>query len=129
MLALVVTMLYGNNVVRTPNLDRLASGGLVFDRFHVANPICMPNRCSIMTGRIPTAHGCIFNDRSLDWNANTFVRQFAKSKYQTGLEGKSHIQHGPSRDSVVAIEKDLATTDNLPPYCVIGRQKYVIKCI
>ena len=104
----------GNNVVRTPNLDRLASSGLVFDRFHVANPICMPNRCSIMTGRIPTAHGCIFNDRSLDWNANTFVRQFAKSGYQTGLVGKSHIQHGPSRDSVIAIEKDLATTNNLP---------------
>ena len=53
----------GNSVVRTPNLDALAARSRVFDRAYVANPICMPTRCSILTGRVPTAHGVIFNDR------------------------------------------------------------------
>ena len=53
----------GNEIVRTPNLDALAARGIVFDRALVANPICMPNRSSMLTGRVPSAHGCIFNDR------------------------------------------------------------------
>ena len=65
----------GNQVLRTPNLDGLASTGMVFDNAWVSNPVCMPNRATIMTGRMPSAHGVIFNDRSLEWNANTFVRR------------------------------------------------------
>ena len=61
----------------------------------------MPNRCSILTGRMPTAHGVIFNDRSLNWNSNTFVRQFKRAAYSTTLIGKYHIQHGASRNSIV----------------------------
>ena len=90
----------GNEIVRTPNLDEIAKRGMVFDDAWVANPVCMPNRSSIMTGRLPSAHGCIFNDRSLDWNSNTFVRRFRAAGYRTGLLGKSHLQHGPSRNSV-----------------------------
>ena len=90
----------GNKVVRTPNLDALAGRGMVFDRAYVANPICMPNRCSMLTGRMPSAHGVIFNDRSLAWNANTCVRELVKAGYATSLVGKSHIQHGLSRNVV-----------------------------
>ena len=90
----------GNRVIRTPNLDRIAATGTVFENAWVSNPVCMPNRSSIMTGRMPTAHGVIFNDRSLDWGANTFVRQFRGENYRTGLIGKSHLQHGSSRNSM-----------------------------
>lgn len=55
----------------------------------------------MMTGRMPSAHGVIFNDRSLDWSANTFVRRFRSSGYRTGLIGKSHLQHGMSKNSMV----------------------------
>lgn len=91
----------GNQVLRTPNLDGLASTGMVFDNAWVSNPVCMPNRATIMTGRMPSAHGVIFNDRSLEWNANTFVRRFRRSGYRTGLLGKSHLQHGMSKNSIV----------------------------
>ena len=91
----------GNPTVRTPNFDRLAASGCVFDNAWVANPVCMPNRSTILTGRLPTAHGVIFNDRSLDWYANTFVRQLRDDGYRTALLGKSHLQHGMSRNSVV----------------------------
>ena len=94
----------GNEVVRTPNLDALAARGTVFDNAWVTNPICMPNRSTIMTGRYPTSHGVIMNDRSLDWGANTFVRRFRSAGYRTALIGKSHLQHGMSRNSVVEID-------------------------
>mgnify|MGYP003949246613 CR=1 FL=1 len=91
----------GNDVVRTPNIDALARQSTVFANAWVANPVCMPNRCSIMTGRMPTAHGVIFNDRTLEWSANTFVRRFKETGYATGLIGKSHLQHGMSKNSMV----------------------------
>ena len=106
----------GNDIVRTPTLDAIAQRGMVFDDGWVANPICMPNRSSIMTGRLPSAHGCIFNDRSLDWNANTFVRRFRAAGYRTGLLGKSHLQHGPSRNSVIPVPSSgMLATSHHPP--------------
>ena len=90
----------GNEVVRTPNLDSIAARGAVFENAWVANPVCMPNRSSLMTGRMPTAHGVVFNDRSLEWGASTHVRQFRAQGYRTGLFGKSHLQHGMSRNSM-----------------------------
>jgi len=86
----------GNDVVRTPNIDSLAARGTVFDNAWVANPICMPNRSTLMTGRMPTSHGVIFNDRSLEWGANTHVRKFRDAGYRTALIGKSHLQHWAS---------------------------------
>ena len=98
----------GNEVVRTPNLDALAARSTVFDRAFVANPVCMPNRSSIMTGRMPSAHGVIFNDRSLSPDANTFVGQLRDNGYRTGLIGKSHLQHGSSREAVAELPGDPA---------------------
>ena len=91
----------GNQVVRTPHIDAIAAGGTVFDRAYVNNPICMPNRSTMMTGRMPSAHGVIFNDRSLEPSETTFVSQLRDAGWRTGLIGKSHLQHGESRNAVV----------------------------
>ena len=48
---------YGNRIVRTPTLDALARRGIVFDRYYVTTPVCMCNRATIMTGRMPSLHG------------------------------------------------------------------------
>lgn len=101
----------GNNVVRTPNLDALAGRGTVFENAWVSNPVCMPNRSTIMTGRMPSAHGVVFNDRSLEWGARTHVRQFREQGWRTALIGKSHLQHGMSRNSVFPVDK-AATVDH-----------------
>ena len=103
----------GNAVVRTPHLDALAARSTVFTNAWVTNPVCMPNRCSIMTGRMPTAHGVIFNDRTLDLSANTFVRRFRAAGYQTALIGKAHLQHGMSKNSMVPFRGESAIA---PPY-------------
>lgn len=82
----------GNNVVRTPNIDGIAAKGTMWDRFYVANPICMPNRASIMTGRMSSAHGARHNGIPLSKDHTTFVELLRDAGYRTGLIGKSHLQ-------------------------------------
>src|SRR5688500_12848765 len=64
---------YGNEVLRTPHIDSLASRGWVAERFYVASPACMPNRASLMTGRLPSLHGARHNGIPLSLGATTFV--------------------------------------------------------
>ena len=82
----------GNSVVQTPNIDGLAAQGTMWDRFYVANPICMPNRASIMTGRMCSAHGARHNGIPLSRDHTTFVELLRDAGYRTGLIGKSHLQ-------------------------------------
>ncbi len=82
----------GNEVVRTPNIDGIAATGTMWDRFYVANPICMPNRATIMTGRMCSAHGARHNGIPLSKDHTTFVELLRDAGYRTGLIGKSHLQ-------------------------------------
>ena len=95
----------GNSVVRTPNIDAIAAKGTIFDRAFVNSPICMPNRSTIMTGRMASAHGVIFNDRSLEPTETTFVSRLRDAGWRTALLGKSHLQHGESRLAVASLGK------------------------
>ncbi|MCJ7549286.1 MAG: sulfatase-like hydrolase/transferase [Anaerolineae bacterium] len=52
---------YGNPVIRTPNMDRIAEQGVRFERGYVQNPMCMPSRMAIMTGRYCSENGCNIN--------------------------------------------------------------------
>ncbi|MDJ0629093.1 MAG: sulfatase-like hydrolase/transferase [Rhodobacter sp.] len=83
---------YGNPIVRTPNIDSLAARGTRWDRFYVANPICMPNRASIMTGRMSSVHGARHNGVPLSKDHTTFVELLRDAGYRTALIGKSHLQ-------------------------------------
>lgn len=82
----------GHPVLRTPHIDALARRGTRFTDFHVASPVCMPNRASILTGRYPSVHGLRHNGLHLPMSANTFVDVLRAGGYWTGLIGKSHIQ-------------------------------------
>lgn len=83
---------YGNPIVQTPNIDGIAARGQRWDRFYVANPICMPNRASIMTGRMSSLHGARHNGIPLSRDHTTFVELLKDAGYRTGLIGKSHLQ-------------------------------------
>ena len=83
---------YGNGVVRTPNIDSIAARGTRWNKFYVANPICMPNRASIMTGRMCSVHGARHNGIPLSKDHTTFVELLRDAGYATGLIGKSHLQ-------------------------------------
>ena len=88
---------YGNREVRTPHIDSLAERGSRFDRFYVATPVCMPNRASIMTGRMPSVHGARSNGVPLPLDAVTFADVLSANGYHTGLVGKIHLQNMEDR--------------------------------
>lgn len=83
----------GNPTVQTPALDALAASSMRFNNAFVANPLCQPNRCSMLTMRYPSVHGTRHNGIALDWDANTFVRRLRSTGYRTGLIGKAHFQN------------------------------------
>jgi arylsulfatase A-like enzyme len=82
----------GNTLLRTPNIDALASSGSWFSRFFVSSPTCMSSRATLMTGRIPSLHGVRMNGVPLDLDSVTFVDLLRAADYQTALIGKCHIQ-------------------------------------
>ncbi len=84
---------YGNAVVRTPHIDRIAASGFVSDAFYVASPICMPNRATLMTGRMPSVHGVRHNGIPLSLASTTFVERLRLAGYRTALVGKAHLQN------------------------------------
>lgn len=82
----------GHSIVRTPNIDSIAARGTRFDNFHVATPVCMPNRASLLTGRYPSAHGLRYNGCELSYWASTFPQVLQTGGYRTALIGKNHVQ-------------------------------------
>lgn len=84
---------YGNRVLQTPNIDAIAERGARFDQFYVTSPVCMPNRASLMTGRMPSVNGARTNGVPLTLQANTFVEEMRQAGYRTALIGKSHLQN------------------------------------
>ncbi len=84
---------YGNTVLATPHIDGIAAQACVFDNFHVATPICQPNRASLITARMPSAHGVTMNGRELSFGQTSFVELLRQAGYRTGLVGKAHLQN------------------------------------
>ena len=55
----------GNAVVRTPNIDALAGGGVLFEHAYCQNPVCQPSRASFLTGRYPRTTSCRQNGQNI----------------------------------------------------------------
>jgi arylsulfatase A-like enzyme len=93
----------GHPVLKTPNIDAIAANGVSFDRFYVASPVCMPNRASLMTGRMPSSHGVRSNGIPLSRRNVTFVDVLRDAGYETALVGKSHLQNFTEHDPVLTL--------------------------
>lgn len=91
----------GNKEIITPNLDRLANQGVIFDRFYAASAVCSPTRASVLTGRnplrmnIPTA-----NQGHLLEEEITIPEILKENGYATGHFGKWHL------GTLTQLEKD-----------------------
>ncbi|WP_407929806.1 MULTISPECIES: sulfatase-like hydrolase/transferase [unclassified Lentimonas] len=87
---------YGSEVAVTPNMDRLASEGLLFERAYCQQAICGPSRASIMTGARPDTTGITHNYvkiRELNPDILTLPQQFGANGYDTVFCGKIY-HHG-----------------------------------
>lgn len=83
----------GHPLVKTPNLDTLASQGTVFNRAYTPQPLCMPARASLFTGRTPRGHGVRMNGISLNPAIPTFTGALSQAGYQTHCSGKIHLRN------------------------------------
>jgi choline-sulfatase len=81
---------YGDSVVQTPHLDRLATGGVTLDAAYCPSPICVPSRMSMLTGRHPYQNACWTNSHILDSGVPTFAHALGAAGYRTCLAGRMH---------------------------------------
>ncbi len=79
----------GNSIVRTPVLDELARGGVVFRNAYTPSPICVPGRQCLMAGQLPKTCGCQ-GWFDLPPNYMTWARRLAQYGYRTVACGKLH---------------------------------------
>ncbi|MFA7184732.1 MAG: sulfatase-like hydrolase/transferase [Victivallales bacterium] len=83
---------YNNPEIKTPNLDRLAESGVIFDRAYCPNPTCTPTRASIITGMYPSQHGAYSLGTKMPEEVHTVNDDFHQNGYRSALIGKAHFQ-------------------------------------
>ncbi|KAJ0029232.1 hypothetical protein NQD34_004229 [Periophthalmus magnuspinnatus] len=91
---------YGHPTSLTPNLDKLAAGGLRFTDFYCTSPVCSPSRSSLLTGRYQTRTGIypgvLYPDSigGLPLNETTIAEVLKPAGYATAAVGKWHLGYG-----------------------------------
>ena len=89
---------YGSAHAKTPNLDRLACEGTRFSRYFVNNPVCMPSRMSLLSGRYCSSLGIGTNGIPFPEDAVTVQQILRPYGYRTAQIGKLHFQPHARRD-------------------------------
>ncbi len=83
---------YGGKNVKTPNIDRLASEGVRFDKMFSSTTMCFPTRASLYTGLYPVRNGVYRNHQSTNQGVKSIVHYLGDLGYRVGLTGKTHIR-------------------------------------
>ncbi len=86
---------YSDELIQTPNIDRLANEGAIFSRATVTNSICAPSRAVMLTGKHSFVNGKVDNHQPFDWEQPTFPKLMQADGYQTAMIGKIHLDGIP----------------------------------
>ncbi len=95
----------GNSYLKTPAMDQLASRGIRFERAYAANPVCIPSRVSMFTGRMPSYFGMRSNEEGRNQVPPEILPQcmgslLRKAGYETAYGGKTHWLRGMTPESI-----------------------------
>jgi len=122
----------GNSFLKTPNMDRLASQGIRFTRAYATNPVCVPSRFSLMTGRMPSEIEMEGNGHQKNHVPQSILKTsmgslFAQAGYETVYAGKMHLtgsgaENGYENPQAYGFEKYLTPDDKE------GRERTVEAC-
>ncbi len=87
---------YGSKLIKTPNIDRIANEGVLFQRAFVGNSICGPARATLLTGQHSHKNGIKDNRTIFDGTRLTMPKLFQQQGYQTAIIGKWHLHTYPT---------------------------------
>ena len=95
---------YGSQLIKTPNIDRLANEGMKFENSFTTNALCAPSRATLLTGKYTHLNGMIANPAettngvthpTFDPAQETLPKILKRNGYQTGMVGKWHLPANP----------------------------------
>lgn len=103
---------YGNTIVQTPHLQRLAQESLIFNKAFAASPTCGPSRSSLFTGLMPLRHGAHGNHSGVKSGTRSVAHYLSALGYRVAIAGKLHV--GP--EDVFPFERIPGTNVREPGY-------------
>ncbi|QPH41175.1 sulfatase family protein [Pedobacter endophyticus] len=87
---------YGNKLIKTPGIDRIAKEGAIFQKAYVTNSLCGPSRASLLTGQYSHMNGFKDNTHSVfNHDRDSFAKRLQAAGYQTAWVGKQHLGNKP----------------------------------
>lgn len=89
---------YGARINETPNLDRIAEGGMRFNHCYVTNSICTPSRASILTGTYNHVNGVLTLMTPMSNRLPNVAKHLRTGGYQTAMIGKWHLGEGKEHE-------------------------------
>lgn len=128
---------YGGQNAITPNIDRLASQGLVFEKAYVTCAMCQPCRAELYTGQQPMRNGCAWNHSASRPETKSLPQHLAPAGYRTGIAGKVHVTprsvftfedvpgfdanavRAPTNPHDLAGVKEFISRDKAQPFCLV----------
>ncbi len=129
--------IYGGRNAKTPNIDRLASQGLTFDKAYVSAAMCQPCRAEFFTGQFPLRNGCAWNHSACRPETRSLPQYLKPFGYRTGIAGKVHVQpqdcfpfekvrgfdqsatREPTQTHDLKGVRDFLTRDKSQPFCLV----------
>lgn len=80
-----------NSPIKTPNIDKLAEEGVVFNKAYCNSPLCAPSRFCMVSGQLPSQIGAYDNAALLGSDVPTYAHYLRREGYETSLAGKMHF--------------------------------------
>lgn len=129
--------LYGGKNAKTPNLDKLASQGLVFNHAYLSEAMCQPCRSELYSGQHPMRNGAAWNHSGSRPSTRSLPHYLGELGYRVGLSGKVHVTprkafpfekvegfdpscvRDPTQDHDLNYMREFVTRSDDQPFCLV----------
>ena len=129
--------LYGGQNAKTPNIDKLASEGLTFNKAYLSSAMCQPCRAELFSGQYPMQNGCAWNHSASRPETTSMPQHLGRLGYRVGIAGKVHVKpksafpfekvggfdpscvRNPTQEHDLTSLKEFVTRDADEPFCLV----------